>query len=1222
VDTAIVGSLLTLLGFAPGEQVYNQQRPNGHPDFAPMDTVYGTCFIVEDKSTSLQLDFDLTNPESHLSQLLGYMRSSGVYLGWLTNGKQLTVWSFDKLNKPIRVINVDIPEIIFTWKSQNPPVLSSSIEEALYNLFDLCRKEVFADTKRLEQEIAISQEEWQAKALPLGTGSGNEAVLVETLQSLVAELQADAKRTLDGHLKRYDDYADRINRLSDDAAELATQQLKSLRSRMRVILTDNFQAIWGLEADDLLAIEDILTKAEQDVRAFSSPKEVNVALLVIINAARQRKYATKPKARQPMADFTEVPILHDIVHTYTEKIFTWHQRQALLRHDYRTDRLIQEDYANWTSLVKETSLGGLDEDRRRDEFALQAAYVVFIRLLLIRVCEDKGIFPHRFLSDGGIRHWQEDIERYWIFAQGNPYEPLLDLAYKNAQNIYAHFFTGRELFNWFKLDRQRFVMTLHRLSRFNFADVDSDIIGTVYNTYVNRKEKRDKGQYYTPSEIIHYILDGVDYNGKNVIGSNKRLIDPSCGSGSFLVAAAKRLVSAYKGDAQQIEDPAALLGRVKDNLFGFDINPFACYLAEVNLLIQVLDLIKLAHEKGQRPHLERFNIYNVDALTPPTGIAYYSYFNTLLAAENDQVDQIKSRAQDTPYEQGFAFVVANPPYGASVSDSYKEMLRNNWADVFFGQPDTYTFFLRLGIDLLAKSGKFGFITPNTYLTGKNTMPLRNKLLTMGRIEQIVDLPRGIWKDANVDCVLFFFTAETNEEKRRVQQVQIHTLNLQDKLDKLTNRDWAESFIHQQSHWSANPNYEITIRRDALLQQIEKACHVSVNNGSTTKVLHLNDITKRSQGIIIYETRAERKANLYIRPYRDIPPEEHDWKPLLDGSGFIGRYELRQNKERPYLKYGSWLCRPRDPKYFEDPKLLLVRLRNKSLRRKLVATYDESGFFNSDNYNNIIADDKAYQLKYVLALFNSSLLNYWYGRNFDNVNINPATFSLLPIYPADQGAQEILARLVDNILEKNVILNKLRAEGYGIKQRRDGTASINAPYDKLLRELQTVDRNFPVLTLFDAKAIRLFNIPSQCDLQSQVSGNVYVPSRYPTSLVLRHNKLWLEIPDDTIRRYLLGYLSCPQWQGKTWDEIKNVALIPEDMAALHTFFAAEERKIHFIADLLADIKRVDAEIDERVLDLYDITDEEDRRRILGSAPLEEEEEISSEEETEEIFPDDI
>ncbi|HYT45060.1 MAG TPA: N-6 DNA methylase, partial [Methylomirabilota bacterium] len=344
-------------------------------------------------------------------------------------------------------------------------------------------------------------------------------------------------------------------------------------------------------------------------------------------------------------------------------------------------------------------------------------------------------------------------ERYLIFTNGNPYSPLLNMAYENAQNIYAHFFTGRELFNWYHLDRQHFVMALHRLSRFSFDRVDSDIIGTIYNTYVSHKEKRDKGQYYTPPAIVTYILDNVGYSGRAVIGSNKQLIDPACGSGTFLVEAAKRLVAAYKNAHGEIDDPLTVLDRVQQNLFGFDLNPFACYLSEVNLLIQILDLIKQAHKAGKRPKLKPFHIYNVDALARPTGKHYFMNFITLLAEESDQVDQIKSRAPNTPYTNGFAFVVANPPYGATISESYKANLRSDWNEVFFGQPDTYIFFLKFGLDLLTNKGQLGFITPNTYLMGKNSAKLRGKLLNQACINQIVDLPQGIWSDATVDCVL-------------------------------------------------------------------------------------------------------------------------------------------------------------------------------------------------------------------------------------------------------------------------------------------------------------------------------------------------------------------------------------------------------------------------------------------------------------------------------------
>lgn len=1206
VDTAIVGPLLGLLGFAPPERVYNQQRQNGRPDFAPTDTVYGTCFMVEDKNTSLELTLDLTNPESHLSQLAGYVRSAALRLGWLTNGRCLMVWNFINPAAPECVIDLDIPAAIHDWQNHNAQQLSSPIEKQLHDLFDLCRKDGFADTQRLERELGTSLEEWQSQALPLGIGAGNEVVLVEELQLLVGELQRDAKRILDRHLTRYAEYAERIYRLTDDAPELATQKLKEQRDRLMTVLIESCQKIWGLEDTDIAAIETILLRLEQDSKAFFGPKDVLAAMLQIINEARRRKYAANSQAARPMSNLDDVPPLSNGLQTYCETVFDWHRRQATLHHDYQADNNINNDYNIWTLLVKETMLGNLNEEQHRDEFALQAAYVVFIRLLLIRICEDKGIFPGRFLSDGGLKHWQEDIERYWVFAQGNPYDPLLDMAYANAQNIYAHFFTGRELFNWYRLDRQHFIMALHRLSRFNFAGVDSDIIGTIYNTYVNRKEKREKGQYYTPSEIVNYILDEVGYRGTAVIGSNKRLIDPACGSGSFLVTAARRFVMAYKGSHERIDDPVAVLSRLQQNFFGFDLNPFACYLSEVNLLIQVLDLIKMAHDARKRPTIERFHIYNVDALSRPTGRYYYTHFSTLLAAENDVVEQIKRRAPNSPYANGFAYVVANPPYGATLSDEYKNTLRSEWADVFYGQPDTYTFFLKLGLELLAENGKLGFITPNTYLMGKNTAALRNRIVSTGRIEQIVDLPQGIWSDVNVDCTLIFLTRETDEEKRKNQQVQINVLGLHDTLDKLTQCIWAETLIQHQSRWMSEPDNRFDIRYDDLWLQIEKACQIIGNGSSISKVLRLNEVVESTQGIIPYEKQEEAKNNPYIKPRRSIPSNEPSWKPLLDGSAFIGRYELRWGGKQPYLKYGNWLCRPRDEKFFESPKLLVQDMRNRALKRRLVATYDDQKFYNRHNFSDIIAKDAKYDLKYILALFNSSLLNYWFARQFDNVHINPSYFRQLPIFPADAATQSAFVSLVNDILSRHAELNRFRAQEYTIRQQRNGSTLIEVPFDTLLQELQTANRNFPVLTLYDARVVGLFTIPDRCDLQAPISSNIYVPEKYLSTLVLRHNKLWLEVPDDNMRRYLQMYLSSPRWQGKTWDEIKNSALVPEEAQALQTLFALEEKKKQGILTLLDEIKQIDAEIDERVLDLYGISNQADRQRILGSAPLEAEE----------------
>ena len=477
----------------------------------------------------------------------------------------------------------------------------------------------FADWERLEREIATDQEAWGQQALPVGANPGNQELLVGAVKTLLQDLQADARSRLDEHIARSGAYERRSKRLKDDNSETAAERLEQLRGRA-VSELGRLAPLIGLQPEEAAALKESLHDLERDPFTFLNTRELLDKTRAVLNAARERKFPGDKKAARAWSRYDNgLGALGDALKANGDTAFDWHKRAAFLRHDNRESIEVRENYAIWTAIVQETMLGGLDEDQRRDEFALQASYVVLIRLMLIRICEDKGILRFRLLSDGGLKHWQGDIERYFQFATGNPYEPLLDMAFQNAQNIYAHFFTGRELFNWYGLTRLRFVRVLYQLSRFNFADVDSDLIGTIYNTYVERPEKKQKGQYYTPPEIVRYILDESGYlSGPGIIGPNKRLIDPACGSGTFLVEAARRLVAAY-GAVEQTP-PRQLIDRVRDNLYGFDLNPFACYLAEVNLLIQVLDLVKLALDGKTPPNLQRFHVYNVDALAPSSGV--------------------------------------------------------------------------------------------------------------------------------------------------------------------------------------------------------------------------------------------------------------------------------------------------------------------------------------------------------------------------------------------------------------------------------------------------------------------------------------------------------------------------------------------------------------------------------------------------------------------------
>ncbi|MFX1488246.1 MAG: N-6 DNA methylase, partial [Promethearchaeota archaeon] len=63
-----------------------------------------------------------------------------------------------------------------------------------------------------------------------------------------------------------------------------------------------------------------------------------------------------------------------------------------------------------------------------------------------------------------------------------------------------------------------------------------DYFGSVYEAILNQKERRYLGQFYTPNWIVNYIFRAIDYKYDNNI-ENKKLIDISCGSGSFIIHA-------------------------------------------------------------------------------------------------------------------------------------------------------------------------------------------------------------------------------------------------------------------------------------------------------------------------------------------------------------------------------------------------------------------------------------------------------------------------------------------------------------------------------------------------------------------------------------------------------------------------------------------------------------------------------------------------------------
>lgn len=181
-----------------------------------------------------------------------------------------------------------------------------------------------------------------------------------------------------------------------------------------------------------------------------------------------------------------------------------------------------------------------------------------------------------------------------------------------------------------EFSRSLLSVTLTVLS-FSFKDVTSDILGELYQEYFDPVTRKALGEFYTPPEIVQYILDRTGYKIGENISSGRTLIDPACGSGTFLIKALNRFLSEAEERIRLRETTwKKTLTDLCDGLAvcGLDINPFAVLIAQVNYLIQILPFYKEARKEDAFFRITTIPIFKTNTLRLPLGDT--SLTNTIL----------------------------------------------------------------------------------------------------------------------------------------------------------------------------------------------------------------------------------------------------------------------------------------------------------------------------------------------------------------------------------------------------------------------------------------------------------------------------------------------------------------------------------------------------------------------------------------------------------------
>ncbi len=207
------------------------------------------------------------------------------------------------------------------------------------------------------------------------------------------------------------------------------------------------------------------------------------------------------------------------------------------------------------------------------------------------------------------------------------------------------------------------------------------------------------GVVYTPKRIVDLILDHLDY--KNNI-CHKKIIDPACGDGAFLSEVAERWIADAR---RQKLSPQQMKTSLEKNVWGFDTDGDA-----IKKCIRTLNEIATKHRINRNI---KWNIIKTDSLDRTFVSAYFNSFD---------------------------FVIGNPPYIRiqHLGRDRRTAIQNEWMLCRKGSTDIFIAFFELGLSLLNKNGKLGYITPNTYLKTKAGEPLRQFLKLSSSLKTLID----------------------------------------------------------------------------------------------------------------------------------------------------------------------------------------------------------------------------------------------------------------------------------------------------------------------------------------------------------------------------------------------------------------------------------------------------------------------------------------------------
>ncbi len=737
------------------------------------------------------------------------------------------------------------------------------------------------------------------------------------------------------------------------------------------------------------------------------------------------------------------------------------------------------------------------------------------RLIFIRNAEDRGLEENRLLSN--VRQWSAK-------GKGELVKEITHV-YRYFDDQYNSKLFAKHLCDELYIDNQDLQKVIEGLNhsednsyRYDFSIIESDVLGNIYEQYLgnilkstpkrakleeSRIHRKEQGIYYTPSYIVDYIV-------KNTVGEyikthspeeirKVRILDPACGSGSFLIRAYKELENYWKANSdfsQLTLDSEEFYSKkveiLKNNIFGVDLDPKAVEIAQLNLLLQI-------SERKQRLPLLQNNIKVGNSLIDDPTVS-------------DRAFKWEEEFPEIMKNGGFDIVIGNPPYVRiqNLENKDSEFFNHKFESATKNY-DIYALFVEESLRLLKQNALLGFILPSKFINADYGTGLRNVISKSKTLYKFVDFKDiQIFGGAtNYTCLLFLKNAE-NEEYCYLYPRSKDSFTIQEVSNKEIFQEYKLSMPSPDQSWilsdnKANNVMEKLTDKSKTLGEISKNIFQGLVTGADriyfVKVIsETSEIAKITNLADNHEFTIEKPILKKLLKGKDIKKWSVDWKgyyvvyPYLVKNGKASLLPLSEIRESfplayEYFKhYESYLKsrennrledddnwhqfgRLQNIEKFEQPKII-----SQVLASSNTFALDNEGIYyfvgggNAGGYGIVLKEEYRDYYYYVLALLNSKVLEFYlknistpfrggyfsYGKRF---------IEQLPILVTDNSTKDEIDRISKKQLELSEILiskgytetdttNKIREEI--VRNGENLNETIYNLYNLTKSEIQTIE----------------------------------------------------------------------------------------------------------------------------------------------------------------------